>query len=123
MSYVTLIGYSVVTLQLHQFIGGSRGCARCTPPPMGPILSFLHTFSPKSACFGGPHPPNGCTPPPHGKSWICHCSSLHFLAHLVYQPKSLIQSCFVHRASVTVSVHTSPCHRVRHRNFIFSIHM
>ena len=49
-----------------------------------------------------------------------------FLAHLVYQPKSLIQSCFVchrrwHRlasASSLSSVHTSPWHMVRHRNFI-----
>ena len=53
------------------------------------------------------------------------------LAHLVYQPKSLIQSCFVHchhwhhPASVSVlsSVHTSPWHMVRHGNFILSIHM
>ena len=42
-------------------LGGRAGHL---PPPMGPILSFLHTFSPKSACIGGPHPPNGCTPPP-----------------------------------------------------------
>ena len=46
-----------------------------------------------------------------------------FLAHLVYQPKSLIQSCFVrchcwcHPASVLASVHTSPWHIVRHRKF------
>ena len=52
-----------------------------------------------------------------------------FLAHLVYQPKSLIQSCFVHRchwpalAAVSSSVHTSPWHRVRHRNFILGTHM
>ena len=36
-----------------------------------PILSFLHTFSPKSTHVGGPRPPNGCTPP-YGKSWIRH---------------------------------------------------
>ena len=34
--------------------------------------------------------------------------SLGFLAHLVYQPKSLIESCFSHRALALVSVHTSP---------------
>ena len=54
------------------------------------------------------------------------------LAHVVYQPKSLIQSCFVHRcwhwhhaasASVLASVHTSPWHRVKHRNFIFGTQM
>ena len=51
--------------------------------------------------------------------------------YLVYQPKSLIQSCFVRRrrpaslasASALMSVHTSLRHRVRHRNFIFGIHM
>ena len=41
-------------------------------PPWDPILSFLHTFSLKSAHIGGPRPPNGCTPP-YGKSWIRHC--------------------------------------------------
>ena len=57
--------------------------------------------------------------------------SICFLAHLVYQPKSLIQSCFVHRrrwhrpvsASAVLSVHTSPWHMVRHRNFILGTHM
>ena len=28
-------------------------------------------------------------------------NSLEFLAHLIYQPKSLIQSCFVHHASLS----------------------
>ena len=57
-----------------------------------------------------------------------------FLVHLVYQPKSLIQSCFVRRhwhwlqhrpvlVLALVSVHTSPWHRVIHRNFIFGIPM
>ena len=53
------------------------------------------------------------------------------LAHLVYQPKSIIQSCFAchhhwHHpalASVSLSVHTSPWHMVRHRNFILGTHM
>ena len=31
-----------------------------------PILSFSHTFLPKSACIGGLCPPNGSTPPPMG---------------------------------------------------------
>ena len=49
---------------------------------------------------------------------------LGFLAHLVYQPKSLMQSCFVRRASsASFSVHTSPSHRFKHRNFIFGIHV
>ena len=44
-------------------IGGSRGCAQHMPPLWDPILSFLHTFSPKSAHIRGPCPPNGCMPP------------------------------------------------------------
>ena len=43
-----------------QTIGGSRGhVRRCPPPPprrKGPILSFLHTFLPKSTRIGGPRP-------------------------------------------------------------------
>ena len=51
-----------------------------------------------------------------------------FLAHLVYQPRSLLQSCFVHCASLALSllvsfVHTSPNHRLKHRNFIFGSDM
>ena len=41
-------------------IGGSRKGVPDTRPPWDPILSFLHTFSPKSAHVGGPRPP----PPP-----------------------------------------------------------
>ena len=53
----------------------------------------------------------------------------YFLAHLVYQLKSLVQSYFVRRASciavvvvalMLTSVHTSPSHRFEHRNFIFT---
>ena len=46
-------------------IGGSRGAcpAHAPPPPMGPILSFSHTFSPKSAHVGGPRPPQRVHPP------------------------------------------------------------
>ena len=59
--------------------------------------------------------------------WVFFCLlKMYFLAHLVFQPKSLIQSCFVywrHPASASASVHTSPWHMVRHRNFICGIHM
>ena len=48
-------------------LGGMSGA-----PPWDPILSFLHTFSLKSACIGGPCPSNGSTPR-YGKSWIRHC--------------------------------------------------
>ena len=51
-----------------------------------------------------------------------------FLVHLVYQPKSLIQSCFVCRRHWYRCWHHHLCSppsgtRVRHRNFIFCIHM
>ena len=42
-------------------IGGSRGHCWCPPSQRDPILSFSHTFSPKSTCIRGwhPHPPMG----------------------------------------------------------------
>ena len=50
-----------------------------------------------------------------------------FLAHLVYQPKSLIQLCFVRRESslsgvivIIVCAHPS-CDRDRSRNFMFGM--
>ena len=46
------------------YIGGSRGRAWHTYPLQDPILLFSHTFSLKSACFGGRRPPNGSMPPP-----------------------------------------------------------
>ena len=50
----------------HWRIGGG-GRARRTPSLWDPILSFSHTFSPKSAHVGGPcPPPNRCMPPPTG---------------------------------------------------------
>ena len=56
-------------------------------------------------------------------------AKIYFLAHLVDQPKSLIQSCFVHRrwhpalvSMLVSSVHTSSWHVVIHRNYIFGIH-
>ena len=48
-------------IQALMDLGGGVPGAR--HPLWDPILSFLHTFSPKSTCIGGPHPPNGCTPP------------------------------------------------------------
>ena len=51
---------------------------------------------------------------------------LEVLAHLVYQPKSVIESCFVRHASSLASlssVHTSPSHRIKHRNSIFGTKM
>ena len=54
-------------------IGGSGGGMLGARPLWDPILSFLHTFSPKSVHIRGPHLPNGCMSPPYGKSWIRHC--------------------------------------------------
>ena len=52
-----------------------------------------------------------------------------FLTHLVYQPKSLIQSCFIHcslssslASLLSSSVHT-PSDIVRYRAFIFSMNI
>ena len=42
-------------------LGGVPGA--CPPPPWDPILSFSHTFSPKCAHVGGPHPLTGARPP------------------------------------------------------------
>ena len=50
-------------------LGGVPGARH---PLWDPILSFSHTFSPKSTHVGGPRPTP--PPPPHGKSWIRHCS-------------------------------------------------
>ena len=52
-------------------IGGSRGHHRHMPPPhqQVPILSFSHTFLPKSAHIGGRHPPTA-RHPPNRKSWM-----------------------------------------------------
>ena len=48
-----------------------------------------------------------------------------FWAHLVYQPKGLVQSYLVRRASSSLElpVYTFPSHRFKHRNFIFGTHM
>ena len=45
-----------------------------------------------------------------------------FRAHLVYKPTSLLQSCFVHRASSSAlvsSVHTPPSYKVRQKLHIW----
>ena len=46
------------------------GHARHTPPLWDPILSFLHTFSSKSAHVRGPRPPP--PPPPMGNPGSAH---------------------------------------------------
>ena len=45
-------------------IGGSRvgGVPGTCPPLWDPILSFSHTFSPKSTCVRGSRPPMGARP-------------------------------------------------------------
>ena len=54
--YKTLIGSAT-------YIDESRGCHRHSPQ-WDPILSFLHTFLPKSARVGGLcHPPMAWRPP------------------------------------------------------------
>ena len=65
-----------------------------------------------------------------GKHEYVQLLYMRFLAHLVYRPKRLIQSCFVRCASsslllslLTLSVHTSPSHRFKHRNFLFCTEM
>ena len=45
------------------------------PPQWDPILSYSHTFLPKSACIRGWHPPMAQCPP-NGKSWIHHWKPL-----------------------------------------------
>ena len=52
---------------LYGCIGGSRGCARCKPPRMGPnsfILKFCIHFHQKAPALEVHAPPNECTPPP-----------------------------------------------------------
>ena len=46
-----------------------------------------------------------------------------FLAHLVYQPKGPVHSCFVSWHWCCRHLCTPPCHRIRHRNIIFDIPM
>ena len=44
-------------LNICKALADLGGRARRTPPLWDPILSFSHTFSPKSAHVGGPRPP------------------------------------------------------------------
>ena len=65
---------SGLKLALHKALADLGGCVPGTRQPLwDPILSFSHTFSPKSACVGGPHAPLTDARPPYGKSWIHHC--------------------------------------------------
>ena len=61
--------------RLQPCIGGSTyKISRRTPPLRDPILSFSHTFSPKSAHIGGPRPSPDTGPRPHcDKSWVRRC--------------------------------------------------
>ena len=60
-----------------------------------------------------------------------YISLLPFLDHLVYQPKSLIQFCFVCHVSLALAlvsslasyVQTSPSHRFKHTNVILGTHL
>ena len=63
------------TNSFHWRIQGGAASA-CPPTQRDPILSYSHTFPPKSAHIGGRCPP----PPPNGKSWIRHC---HFKVNSV----------------------------------------
>ena len=47
----------------------------------------------------------------------------YFLAHLVYQQKEPYTIMLCPLSLALPSVHTSPQYKVRHRNFIFGIHM
>ena len=51
--------FASVLFIISKVIGGSRGVCLVHTPPWDPILSFSHTFSPKSAHVGGPRPPTG----------------------------------------------------------------
>ena len=54
------------TATLLVSIGGSGGGCRAHATLRDQILSFSHTFLPKSTHVGGPRPPNGSTPSPTG---------------------------------------------------------
>ena len=55
---------SIQLVQTYKPLADLGGVLGARHPLWDPILLFLHTFSPKSTQVGGPHPPNGCTPPP-----------------------------------------------------------
>ena len=62
--------YKVLMIKPLADLGGGGMPGTCHPL-WDPILLFSHTFSLKSASIGGPHTPNGSTPP-YRKSWIRH---------------------------------------------------
>ena len=50
---------ALLSVYPHSSLADLGGRARRTPPLWDPILSFLHTFSVKSTCIGGPRPTMG----------------------------------------------------------------
>ena len=49
----------LIMIPIYKFIGGSSGCAQCTPPSTGPnSFIFTHIFGEKCLC-GGSMPPMG----------------------------------------------------------------
>ena len=65
--YILLDITGPAVADLHTKVSGTR------PPQQDQILSFLHMFSPKSACVGGWRPHQRGLAPPNGKSWIRPC--------------------------------------------------
>ena len=84
-----------------QGIGRSRGVCLVHAPLWNPILSFLHTFSPKSAHIGGPCPPQWVHTP-YGKSWICHCGEC--TKRIVHPQIPVVHSVLVESLGRVVSV-------------------
>ena len=70
-------------------IGGSRGHAWSTPSLQDPVLSFPHTFSPKSARVGGPRPLTG---PHHPTGNPESASVFHKLVRLYFPISNLFSS-------------------------------
>ena len=62
-------------------IGRSSGVLPVHAPQQDPILSFLHSFLPKSTHCQRSVPPQWlcAPPPPNGKSWIRHCVCNHLI--------------------------------------------
>ena len=64
-------------------IGGSRGGVRDARPPLGvQILSISCSFRENLACS---RPPWRVHAPPSGKSWIRHCSVLHYVLYTLHR--------------------------------------
>ena len=111
----------------YLFIGGSRGMCRVHAPPWDPILSFSHTFLPKSTRVGGPPP----TDPRPLREILDPPLLLH---RQLYKRNTTTQSCYnctLHRGRtkgnhnltharkhfVTLSLHKS-----RHKYVNYKIH-